>query len=109
MINEARSALARAVEWSPSEQPDLRGRRVHNLVAMLLEAPDSEGPATIEQARGQLKESVSVYLDGGTAPGGVASTIVDITGDIPRVLRVGAVPLDRIRDVVGAVEDATAR
>ena len=64
---------------------------------------------TATQAQDQLGEQVAVYLDGGPSPIGVASTIVDITGDIPRVLRVGAVPLDRLRDVVGAVEDATAR
>lgn len=63
---------------------------------------------TAAQAQDQLGEQVAVYLDGGPSPIGVASTIVDITGDLPRVLRVGAVPLDRIRDVVGAVEDATA-
>ncbi|WP_420120387.1 L-threonylcarbamoyladenylate synthase [Nakamurella sp.] len=63
---------------------------------------------TAAQAQEQLGEQVAVYLDGGESPIGVASTIVDITGDIPRVLRIGAVPLDRIRDVVGAVEDATA-
>lgn len=64
---------------------------------------------TAADAQAQLGEQVSVYLDGGPSPIGVASTVVDITGDIPRVLRVGAVPLDRLRDVVGAVEDATAR
>ncbi|WP_395725624.1 L-threonylcarbamoyladenylate synthase [Nakamurella sp.] len=64
---------------------------------------------TAADAHDQLGEQVSVYLDGGPSPIGVASTVVDITGDIPRVLRVGAVPLDRLRDVVGAVEDATAR
>ena len=37
----------------------------------------------------------------------MASTVVDLTGDVPRVLREGAVPLDRLRDVVGAVEDAS--
>lgn len=64
---------------------------------------------TAADAQAQLGEQVSVYLDGGPSPIGVASTVVDITGDIPRVLRVGAVPLDRLRDVVGAVEDGTAR
>jgi tRNA threonylcarbamoyl adenosine modification protein (Sua5/YciO/YrdC/YwlC family) len=64
---------------------------------------------TAADAQAQLGEQVSVYLDGGPSPIGVASTVVDITGDIPRVLRIGAVPLDRLRDVVGAVEDATAR
>ncbi len=64
---------------------------------------------TADDARAQLGEQVAVYLDGGPSPIGVASTVVDITGDLPRVLRVGAVPLDRLREVVGAVEDATAR
>lgn len=45
---------------------------------------------TIDEARSQLKKSVSVYLDGGPADGGVASTIIDLTGDDPRILREGA-------------------
>lgn len=64
---------------------------------------------TAADAHDQLGEQVAVYLDGGPSPIGVASTVVDLTGDVPRALRVGAVPLDRLRDVVGAVEDATAR
>ena len=42
---------------------------------------------------------MTVYLDGGTAPGGVASTIVDATSDTLRVVRQGAVTLDRLREV----------
>jgi len=63
---------------------------------------------TATDANNQLGDQVAVYLDAGPSPIGVASTVVDITGDLPRVLRVGAVPLDRIREVVGAVEDGTA-
>ncbi len=63
---------------------------------------------TATDARTQLGEQVAVYLDGGPSPLGVASTVVDVTGELPRVLRVGAVPLDRLREVVGAVEDASA-
>jgi tRNA A37 threonylcarbamoyladenosine synthetase subunit TsaC/SUA5/YrdC len=33
----------------------------------------------------------------------VPSTIVDVTGDIPRVLRVGAIPTAKLRDVVPTV------
>ena len=66
-------------------------------------------PATTAgDAHAQLGDQVAVYLDGGPSPIGVASTVVDITGDVPRVLRVGAVPLDRLRDVVGEVVDITA-
>lgn len=59
---------------------------------------------TAADAEEQLGDTVEVYLDGGVAPIGVASTVLDLTGDVPRLLRPGAVPLDRLRDVVGAVE-----
>jgi len=49
-------------------------------------------PATLTcaDAAAQLGRSVRVYLDGGTAPGGVASTIVDATGEQLRIVREGA-------------------
>jgi L-threonylcarbamoyladenylate synthase len=61
---------------------------------------------TAEQAREQLGESVEIYLDGGTAPGGVASTIVDLTGPVPRLLRRGAISVGRLREVAGVVAGA---
>lgn len=54
---------------------------------------------TIEQAREQLGDRVSVYLDGGPAAGGVPSTIVDLTGS-PRILRQGALSADTLASVV---------
>lgn len=58
-------------------------------------------PATTSSgAEEQLGMDVAVYLDGGPAPVGVPSTIVDLTGAAPRVLREGAVSLDKIRKVV---------
>jgi tRNA threonylcarbamoyl adenosine modification protein (Sua5/YciO/YrdC/YwlC family) len=62
-------------------------------------------PATnAAAAQTQLGEDVSVYLDGGQSPIGVASTVIDLTADVPRVLRAGAVSIDRIREVIGEVE-----
>jgi tRNA threonylcarbamoyl adenosine modification protein (Sua5/YciO/YrdC/YwlC family) len=58
---------------------------------------------TAAEARDQLGDDVAVYLEDGPAPGaagGVASTIVDVTGDVPRVLRVGAIPVATLREVV---------
>jgi tRNA threonylcarbamoyl adenosine modification protein (Sua5/YciO/YrdC/YwlC family) len=55
---------------------------------------------TAEEARDQLSYSVRVYLEAGPCPDPVPSTIVDVTGDVPRVLRDGAVPLEKLRDVV---------
>jgi L-threonylcarbamoyladenylate synthase len=55
---------------------------------------------TMAQARDQLLDRVEVYLDGGPALVGVASTIVDITAEVPRILREGAVGIDALREVV---------
>jgi L-threonylcarbamoyladenylate synthase len=55
---------------------------------------------TAEQAREQLGDSVAAYLDGGPAPAQIASTIVDVTGEVPRVLRSGALSLAELRSVV---------
>jgi L-threonylcarbamoyladenylate synthase len=59
----------------------------------------SPSPATAGQARDELGESVAVYLDGGPCTGGVASTIVDLTGEQPRLLRRGAISIGRLREV----------
>jgi len=57
-------------------------------------------PATsYAEAEAQLGESVAVYLDAGPSGDSVPSTIVDVTGDVPRVLRLGAVDLDTLRTV----------
>ena len=53
-----------------------------------------------DAADDMLGDSVEVLLDGGTSPGGEASTIVDVTGETGRVLRLGAVPLERLNEIV---------
>jgi L-threonylcarbamoyladenylate synthase len=55
---------------------------------------------TAAEAQRQLGADVAVYLEDGPSPGGVASTIVDVTGERPRVLRVGALDLAELRTVV---------
>ena len=54
---------------------------------------------TAQEAVVQLGTSVQLYLDAGRVPGGVASTIVDVTGERPRLVRAGAVPLAALRTV----------
>jgi len=56
---------------------------------------------TVDEARNQLGDLVEVYLDGGPAEQQAASTIVDLTGDQPRVLREGPITLDAIAKVLG--------
>ncbi|WP_238155604.1 L-threonylcarbamoyladenylate synthase [Kribbella soli] len=68
-------------------------------------ANKSGQPAALDvyDAEEQLGESVAVYLDGGEATGGQPSTIVDLTGDTPRVIRVGALTVEQLRAVVPEV------
>jgi L-threonylcarbamoyladenylate synthase len=54
---------------------------------------------TMLDARLQLGASVSIYLDGGPSGEALASSIVDVTGDVPRVLRAGGIDIDRLREV----------
>ncbi|WP_219416144.1 L-threonylcarbamoyladenylate synthase [Pseudonocardia nigra] len=57
--------------------------------------------ANAGEAQEQLGDKVSVYLDGGPSGEPVASTVVDLTGDDPRILREGAVSLAEVTEVLG--------
>jgi L-threonylcarbamoyladenylate synthase len=57
--------------------------------------------STAAQAREQLGESVAVYLDGGSTGEPVPSTIVDLTGAQPVLLREGAVSRADVSEVLG--------
>ncbi|MFG1602629.1 L-threonylcarbamoyladenylate synthase [Actinoplanes sp. NPDC049265] len=65
-------------------------------------------PVTAEAAREQLEYSVRVYLEAGAAADPATSTVVDVTGDVPRVVRAGAIPLEKLRDVVADIVAAEA-
>ncbi|OBB29498.1 threonylcarbamoyl-AMP synthase [Mycolicibacterium peregrinum] len=56
---------------------------------------------TAAQAHEQLGNKVEVYLDGGPAEQQAASTIVDLTGVQPRILRAGPISAADIARVVG--------
>ena len=58
-------------------------------------------PATdAAEAARQLGTAVAVYLDGGPTGDPEPSTIVDLTGDVPRLLRAGALANDRLLEVL---------
>ncbi|MFI6051604.1 L-threonylcarbamoyladenylate synthase [Streptomyces violascens] len=63
-------------------------------------------PEDCDAAQGMLGDSVSVYLDGGPTPGIVPSSIVDVTGKVPVLLRAGALDADELRKVVPDLEVA---
>jgi len=58
-------------------------------------------PVTAEEVREQLGASVDIIIDGGRCPGGVESTVVDVTVDPPRLLREGAIPRSELERATG--------
>lgn len=64
-------------------------------------------PATsAEEAVQAFGVEVEVYLDGGPTAAAVPSTIVDLTGEVPAVLRAGALSPERIRRVLPSLRTA---
>ena len=111
----------RSLEWDLGETRGTVALRVpdHKITLALLEdvgplAVSSanltgKGAAVnVQQAVEYFGDNVAVYLDGGASPKGEASTILDLTqvrdGEPIRVLRKGAISLDRSRSVIGNVE-----
>jgi tRNA threonylcarbamoyl adenosine modification protein (Sua5/YciO/YrdC/YwlC family) len=65
----------------------------------------SRPATTVDEAASQLGDAVSVYLDSGPCPGDLPSTIVDVTGAVPRLLRRGVITVERLRNVVALIAD----
>jgi L-threonylcarbamoyladenylate synthase len=61
---------------------------------------------TAEEVRAQIGDRVDMIIDGGRCPGGIESTIVDLSGQTPLILRQGAIPLEEIEQVCPNLESA---
>jgi L-threonylcarbamoyladenylate synthase len=96
--------------WLCGDDPDRIGVRVPalapDLAAAIAQVPAvlatslneaGEPPATSLHVPPALAAHVAVALDAGPAPGGMPSTVVDLTGAEPVVLRAGPASLDEIR------------
>lgn len=61
----------------------------------------SVSPTTADHVRAELGEAVDFVLDGGPCEVGLESTIVDVTGDAPSILRPGGVTSEDLEAVLG--------
>ncbi|RAJ48929.1 L-threonylcarbamoyladenylate synthase [Streptomyces sp. PsTaAH-130] len=61
----------------------------------------SVSPTTTDHVRAELGDAVDFVLEGGPCAVGVESTIVDVTGDTPSILRPGGVTREELEAVVG--------
>jgi tRNA threonylcarbamoyl adenosine modification protein (Sua5/YciO/YrdC/YwlC family) len=113
-------ALSLVVQQAPSLQWDLGDARGTVMLRMplqpvALDVLRAVGPmavssanvsgqppaTTAAEAQHQLGDRVDVYLDGGTSEQQAASTILDLTGEVPTILRTGPISARAIADVLG--------
>jgi len=105
---------ARRYAWLNPQRPDAIGLRVPAVtgapravlealgavVATSANLPGGVDPRQVEDVPPEIAAAVDIVIDGGELPG-TPSTVVDLTGPEPRVLREGAVPaadvLERLR------------
>ncbi len=99
----------RRYPWLNMERPDAIGVRVPELegpgaavlralgalVATSANLPGGRDPRRAEDVPAEIAAAVDVVVDGGELPG-TPSTVVDLTGTTPRVLREGALPAEAV-------------
>ncbi|MFC1897808.1 L-threonylcarbamoyladenylate synthase [Chloroflexota bacterium] len=59
---------------------------------------------TSAEVYSQFGDKLDLVIDGGRCPGGKESTIVDVTGETPVVLREGAISREELRQVCESIE-----
>jgi L-threonylcarbamoyladenylate synthase len=60
-------------------------------------------PTTAGHVEAQLGDRVDLILDGGACPVGVESTVLDLTGKTPTILRPGGIPAEALGEAFGEV------
>jgi len=64
-------------------------------------------PTRAEHVAESLGDKVDLILDGGPCPVGIESTVLDISGETPVLLRPGGVPIETLADVIGPIATAS--
>ena len=107
-----RSAVTKAIDWGrfPSQAPStpkaqgpkppdqsasvtpVSPSRVAATSANLTGGPD---PKSLDELSDEIRAGAAVVIDGGELPG-VPSTVVDLTGPEPQIIREGALPAAKV-------------
>jgi L-threonylcarbamoyladenylate synthase len=96
---------ARCFRWLTGTNPEAIGIRVPEragpaadvlgdvgvVVATSANHPGEPDPSTLEEVPEQIRAGAAAAIDGGQLPG-TPSTVIDLTGSEPRILREGALP-----------------
>ena len=60
-------------------------------------------PTTAEHVREELGAAVDLILDGGACRVGIESTVLDLSGGVPTILRPGSITRDQLEAAIGRV------
>ena len=107
---------ARRFRWLAGTTPDRIGvrvadlppasaqviRRVGAVAATSANLPGGQDPRTLDDVPSRIRAGVAAEIDAGEL-GGVPSTVLDLSGPEPRVVREGAVPADEALARISAV------
>jgi L-threonylcarbamoyladenylate synthase len=102
--------------WLTGDRPETIGVRVPELSGSgraVLEAvgavaatsanlPGQPDPRTLDEVPDEIREACGALVDGGELPG-TPSTVIDLTGPEPAIIREGAVPAQESLDRLAAV------
>jgi len=88
---------------------DAIANRLIELAGIPIAAPSANtsgrpSPTTAGHVFQDMEGRIDMIVDGGPVEIGVESTIVDVTGDVPMLLRPGAITMEMLRETVGQVE-----
>ena len=83
--------------WLPRYISKSLGRAITGTSANLSGSPSLTTAQAVSEQLGHL---VDLVIDGGTARGPTASTVVDLSGDMPTILREGSITLNDIEKAI---------
>jgi L-threonylcarbamoyladenylate synthase len=100
---------AERYRWLTGSRPDTIGMRVPELSGPSKAVLDQIGavaatsanvtgqpdPKTLDEVPPEIRDACGALIDGGELPG-TPSTVIDLTGPEPKVVREGAVPVDEV-------------
>lgn len=61
-------------------------------------------PTTAQHVEDEFDGAIDLILDGGPCEVGIESTVIDLTSDVPQILRPGGVTREQIEEIIGPVE-----
>ncbi len=103
--NEVTAGLPTVAVRFPSHK---YARAIIDAAGVPLAAPSANlsgkpSPTSADHVFRDMQGRISMIIDGGDCEIGLESTVIDLTGDIPMLLRPGGVTLKQLRDVLGEV------